>query len=91
MADNAIDKLFEEIRATQKELDAVINEEEALDEQRRKLRQRHVEAIARRDLLDTTLTKHIHGNMPVIQAKMLAHEEMANRTSLNAGWVSRSR
>lgn len=76
MADKAIDKLFEEMRATAEELTAIQNDEEALQEQLRDLRKRHVAAIKHRDVLDVTLRKHIHTGMPVVQAKMVAHEEM---------------
>ncbi|PZU12101.1 MAG: hypothetical protein DI606_10495 [Sphingobium sp.] len=87
MADNAIDKLFEEIRATSVELTAIQDEEEALQEQLRKLKMQHIEAIKRRDLLDVTLRKHIHTGMPVVQAKMQAHEEMGDREARDAGWT----
>lgn len=78
MADNAIDKLFEEIRATAEELTAIQDEEEALQEQLRDLRKRHIAAVKHRDVLDVTLRKHIHTGMPVVQAKMVAHEELEN-------------
>jgi len=65
------------MRATRAEIDALIDEEEALDEQRRKLRQRHADALERRDLLDVTLRTHIYSKMPIVPAKMLAHEELS--------------
>ncbi|WIA56033.1 hypothetical protein N6H05_23945 [Sphingobium sp. WTD-1] len=76
MADNAIDKLFEKMRATAEELIAIQDEEEALQEQFRDLRKRHVAAIKHRDVLELTLKKHIHEKMPLVQAKMVAHEEI---------------
>lgn len=78
MADNAIDKLFDEIRATCDDLNAIQDAVEALDEQRRELKARHIEAINRRDILDVTLRKHIYTGMPIVQAKMQAHEELSN-------------
>ena len=90
MADNAIDKLFEEMRATAEELTAIQNEEEALQEQLRDLRKRHVAAIKHRDVLDVTLQKHIHMGMPVVQAKMVAHEELEHSRNASSTTMSRS-
>ncbi|MFX4084057.1 hypothetical protein ACKU27_03015 [Sphingobium yanoikuyae] len=90
MADNAIDKLFEEMRATAEELTAIQNEEEALQEQLRDLRKRHVAAIKHRDVLDVTLRKHIHTGMPVVQAKMVAHEEFEQSRNAASSAMSRS-
>lgn len=90
MADNAIDKLFEEMRATAEELTAIQNEEEMLQEQLRDLRKRHVAAIKHRDVLDVTLRKHIHTGMPVVQAKMVAHEEFEHSRNAASSAMSRS-
>jgi septation ring formation regulator EzrA len=90
MADNAIDKLFEEMRATAEELAAIQTEEEALQEQLRDLRKRHVAAIKHRDVLDVTLRKHIHTGMPVVQAKMVAHEELEHSRNASTSAMSRT-
>ena len=76
MADNAIDKLIEETRAAYTALEAV--EKELVDADRAKIAvsMRHRDAKKRCDMLDLTMKKHIHENMPVVQAKMIAHEEI---------------
>jgi hypothetical protein len=75
MADNAIEKLFEEIRLVKIEIDdaseryreANIAMNTALEDTKK--------AQERTRLLQSTLDKHIHEGLPVIQAKMVAHEE----------------
>lgn len=76
MADNAIDKLIEETRAAYTALEVV--EKELVDADRAKAaaRLRYNDAKKRCDTLDLTMKKHIHEDMPVIQAKMIAHEEI---------------
>lgn len=75
MADSAIEKLFEEIRQAKATVIAVEEEIKELEVARRKARERENEARARVALLDETLRKHIHEGMPIVQAKMIAHEE----------------
>lgn len=84
MADNAIDKLIEETRAAYTALEAI--EQELLDAERARAagRLRYNDAKKRCELLDLTMKKHIHENMPVVQAKMIAHEEIENQQSVPA-------
>ncbi len=75
MADNAIEKLFEEIRlakigvddASERYRQANMAMNTALEDTKK--------AQERSRLLQSTLDKHIHEGFPVIQAKMVAHEE----------------
>ncbi|KAA9010938.1 hypothetical protein [Sphingobium limneticum] len=76
MADNAIDKLIEETRNAYAEVNRISAEISALDIQRQIARDGFAMAKKRCDMLDLTMTKHIHENMPVVQAKMIAHEEI---------------
>ncbi len=76
MADNAIDKLIEETRAAYTALEAVEQEMVDADRARAAANRRHRDAKKRCDMLDLTMMKHIHENMPVVQAKMIAHEEI---------------
>lgn len=76
MADNAIEKLFEEMRiARQAAIVAKASCEEAACAHRRAMTDADT-ASTRVRLLERTLEKHIHENMPVVQAKMIAHEEI---------------
>lgn len=86
MADNAIDKLFEEIRIAKIEADKA---GARLQEAREAMNvaahgAKSVEERVR--LLHRTLEKHIHEGMSVVQAKMQAHEE-ANETKYQIGEV----
>lgn len=76
MADNAIEKLFEEMRiARQAAIVAKASCEEAACAHRRAMIDADT-ASTRVRLLERTLEKHIHENMPIVQAKMIAHEEI---------------
>tara|TARA_R110000787_G_scaffold239635_1_gene345873 strand:+ start:2763 stop:3143 length:381 start_codon:yes stop_codon:yes gene_type:complete len=89
MADNAIDKLIEETRAAYTALKAVEQEMVDADRARAAANQRHRDAKKRCDMLDLTMKKHIHENMPVVQAKMIAHEEIEQIQAADE-WFSRA-
>ncbi|MFL0588338.1 hypothetical protein ACH0BU_17095 [Sphingomonas olei] len=72
MADNAIEKLFEEIRQAKAAVIAAEEEIKELEVARRKAREKESEARARVALLNDTLHKHIHEGLPIVQAKMIA-------------------
>ena len=93
MADNAIEKLIDETRAAYTALEAVEQELVAVEGQLRAANQRRRDAKKRCDMLDLTMKKHIHEKMPVIQAKMIAHEEIeqiqgADRSFIKAQMAS---
>ena len=93
MADNAIDKLIEETHAAYAALEAVEQEMVDADRARAAANHRHRDAKKRCDMLDLTMKKHIHEKMPVIQAKMIAHEEIeqiqaADRSFIKAQMAS---
>jgi hypothetical protein len=80
MADNAIDKLFEEIRIAKIEADKAGARLQQAREAMNVAGQDSKSAEERVRLLHRTLDKHIHEGMPVVQAKMQAHED-ANEIS----------
>jgi hypothetical protein len=92
MADNAIEKLIEETRAAYTALEAVEKELVAVESQMTAANHRRRDAKKRCDMLDLTMKKHIHENMPVVQAKMIAHEEIeqikAADRSFTRNWSS---
>jgi uncharacterized protein YhaN len=94
MADNAIDKLIKEMRDAKTALDAALEAAEEAEKRRRDAREEVKKAKVRCDMLDLTMKKHIHENMPVVQAKMIAHEEIeqiqAADTSFTINAVSRA-
>lgn len=89
MADNAIDKLIEETRAAYTALEAVEKELVAVESQMTAANRRRRDAKKRCDMLDLTMKKHIHENMPVVQAKMIAHEEIEQIQAADK-WFSRA-
>lgn len=82
MADNAIDKLIEETRNAYAEVDRIDADISALEAQHQIARDNLAEAKKRCRVLDLTMKKHIHENMPIVQAKMVAHEEIAGTAAL---------
>lgn len=76
MADNAIDKLFEEIRIAKIEADKAGARLEQAREAMNVAAQQAKSVEERVRLLHRTLEKHIHEGMPVVQAKMQAHEDV---------------
>ena len=79
MADNAIEKLFEEIRQAHR---AIEDAEQAREDAHHALADAAAalrKAKYRAELLDETLRRHVHDNVPIVQAKMIAHEEQAER------------
>ncbi len=89
MADNAIERLIEETRAAYTALEAVEQEMADADRARAAARLRYSDAKKRCELLDLTMKKHIHENMPVVQAKMIAHEEIEQIQAADK-WFSRA-
>ena len=75
MADNAIDKLFEEIRIAKIEADSAGVRLQEAREAMNVAGQDSKSAEERVRLLQLTLDKHIHECIPVVQAKMQAHED----------------
>jgi len=75
MADNALERLFEEISLAAIEVQACIDETAEIDRLRILANERADAARKRTALLDDTLNRHIHDGLPVLQAKMLAQEE----------------
>lgn len=94
MADNAIDKLIVETRNAYADVDVIEAEMVEIERQRAAATLRHNDAKKRCDTLDLTMKKHIHENMPVVQAKMVAHEEIermeASDKSFTISAVSRA-
>lgn len=90
MADNAIEKLFEEMRDVEVELAAAKNEGIELNHGLYNLRIKEAKLASRAKLLDATLRKHIYDGVPIVQAKMIAHEEHAEREAnpLVAGQIT---
>jgi len=84
MADNAIEKLFEEMREAKRKIAECNAEENRLFAARQTNQQTLRDATDRAELLAFTLNKHIHEGIPVVQAKMQAHEE-ANQTEYKIG------
>ncbi|WP_313392002.1 hypothetical protein [Sphingobium yanoikuyae] len=87
MADNAIDKLIDELRAAKIAIYAaecgVADARAAVQAAEEKQRA----AFKRREILERTMHKHIYEDMPIVQAKMQAHEEIENgnyRSSFNS-------
>ncbi|WP_278393912.1 hypothetical protein [Sphingobium yanoikuyae] len=85
MADNAIDKLIEEMRAAKEAIFAaecgVADAKAAVQAAEEK----HRMAAKRHEVLERTMHKHIYEHMPVVQAKMQAHEEIkSNITNIAA-------
>lgn len=76
MADNAIEKLFEEIRLAKIEIDDASERYRQANMAMNKALEDTKKAQGRSRLLQSTLDKHIHEGLPVIQAKMVAHEEL---------------
>ncbi len=84
MADNAIEKLFEEMRQAKRKIAECNAEEARLSEARNANTKALRSAMDRADILDVTLDKHIHEGMPVVQAKMQAHDEVTQGSSIIA-------
>jgi hypothetical protein len=76
VSDPALDGLFEEIRANDAEEEAVTQALKDWEEAREALHRRRQAANWRAGLLARTLDKHIREQIPVLQAKMIVHEEM---------------
>ena len=81
MADNAIEKLFEEMREAKRKIAECNAEEARLSEARNTNTKALRTAMGRAEILDVTLKKHIHEGLPVVQAKMQAHEELTQGSS----------
>lgn len=77
MSDNALDTLFEEMRETEIALNKCKEEANRLSEARKANNDKLNDLGDRRQLLERTLRKHIHEGLPIVQAKMMAHEEPA--------------
>ena len=75
MADNAIEKLFEEMREAKRKIAECNAEDLRLSEARSANMKVLKNAMDRAELLDVTLNKHIYERTPVVQAKMQAHDE----------------
>lgn len=94
MADNAIDKLMEEMRTAKKRIGDAKLEITDLDEKRSQAKRAHDRAIQQLAILQATLDKHIYEEMPIVQAKMIAHEEIENQvgiTTTSAVWATQAR
>lgn len=87
MADNAIEKLFDEMREAKRKIAECNAEEARLSDARNANLKALRAAMDRAELLDVTLDKHIHEGMPVVQAKMQAHED-ATQTNSKVGRIS---
>lgn len=87
MADNAIEKLFEEMRAAKAEYTEA--EAQAMELRRSIISnsERQEAALKRVQLLERTLNKHIHDGMPIVQAKMVAHEEQLSNSNYTIGEI----
>jgi len=84
MADNAIEKLFEEMRSAAEALKQCKVESDRLREAQRLNNDKMNELGERTKLLERTLHKHIHEGLPIVQAKMQAHEDISDdATRLN--------
>lgn len=81
MADNSIDKLFEEMRAAKEEIAVALSALDAISEERENINSAHRKAVRRLAILDRTLEKHIYDEMPVLQAKMQATDEVDDKGS----------
>lgn len=81
MADNAIAKLFEEMREARTKIAECNAEEARLSEARNANTKALKTAMGRAEILNVTLEKHIHEGMPVVQAKMQAHDEVTQGSS----------
>lgn len=87
MADNAIDKLIEEMRAVK---EAIVAAECGVADARAAVQaaeDKHRAALKRQVILERTMEKHIYEDMPIVQAKMQVHEESERnyRSSFNSG------
>ncbi|MGA1852644.1 hypothetical protein VH570_17565 [Sphingobium sp. HT1-2] len=94
MADNAIDKLMEEMRTAKKRIGDAKLEITDLDEKRSQAKRAHDRAIQQLALLQATLDKHIYEELPIVQAKMIAHEEIESQSGIrtsNAAWATQAR
>lgn len=94
MADNAIEKLMEEMRAAKKRIGDAKLEITDLDEKRSQAKRAHDRAIQQLALLQATLDKHIYEELPIVQAKMIAHEEIESQSGIrtsNAAWATQAR
>ncbi|WIA55089.1 hypothetical protein N6H05_18925 [Sphingobium sp. WTD-1] len=94
MADNAIEKLIEEMRAAR---EAIFAAECGIADAKAAVQaaeEKHRAALKRNIILSRTMEKHIYEDMPIVQAKMQAHEEIENQvgiTTTSAVWATQAR
>lgn len=82
--DNALEKLIEEIRAANNEIDEAHAAHQVAGKAVGKAIERINAAQTRAKLLEDTLQDHIRNGTPIIQAKMIAHEKLADLTGRSA-------
>lgn len=90
MADNAIERLFEEMRAAKADRVSAHERHRQSTEMAERALVELLFAESRIALLQRALEKHIHEGMPIVQAKMIAHEEELNQPKLATGTITGS-
>lgn len=82
MSDPALDKLIEEIRINTTRIAVLDREWKDLKAELKAVSDRREAADRRADLLDLTLRRHVYDAVPVVQAKLIAHEEVNHEASI---------